>query len=951
MSQISVLLSINLLIFSIILGQSHQDYVSVLKTDRYILIGQSNGYLLGTDLFSCSDDEPLIRDYFKQIWYGDQYQLSEQYPGDFNLAPVISIGVTSNPKSQSIQTRMNASSIRNISTFCGAISAYRNEITTDPDFYSSSLNFNLLLGDVISTSVSAENYPVAPISKIRQTWPENIYSLSYWPESYHQNISEHAYSATLLSLTDTENDGTDQPLAIKFLQLAYAYNNPLLKDAAFFELLFINESAHDYFDVYVGINSTMDVGANSVTSASNSVENGVVDDFEILSYSGYHAVAYGGPILDSAQVGLVYSFAERNQGELIPLSGLSSILDSYWMYIDKYVDPDEYATEEESRLAREFALSRSDTFYHAIMSNDTSLLTGYELGKFEDLYGVIPEDFRFLPTASLYTSVSADLASFGPFEMSAGDTIRIPYALIFSKNAEDQSRKARSAFNFIVSGFNTDFAPPPPHVSCQATPEGIVVKWDTSSELPVDPITGYHDFEGYRVYRSSSPPYLGEWEGPLFEVDEINGVFGVTDYNPDINLGNETGLVYTFTDTTVLSGMTYWYYLEAYDRGVDPNNSELNPDGYIMVPSLASSVPQSTADAWVDSATFSQLPTNIRAPNLKFSRTRENIGNGIIQLENLSNSTLGDHHYHVELSDTSGEMTANIFSVQNDTLLIDSQVTDGKPGPWIDGWRMTINNFSEINEWPDSTRWLSGESNWEIYSEPYRRVSGERAGDFLMIFAEDTLLSSGKTGPWRVFNRRTGLQLDWNIFQNSFDDTTDEMINSWTDGDDLIIFDGGPAWITRLSSNPQVGLDSNGDTLYIDFAPQLGDTLLLATQRPWHSGESFRVETQAIVENISGDSGLASEVSVFPNPYIITSSWQDTREGVAFIGLEYGCRVRVFTQTGAIVWEYEHLNTLSDIAYWNLTNQQGMDVAYGLYLWHVETSGNKTQSGKLVVIR
>ena len=49
-------------------------------------------------------------------------------------------------------------------------------------------------------------------------------------------------------------------------------------------------------------------------------------------------------------------------------------------------------------------------------------------------------------------------------------------------------------------------APAPPiipEVQAVSSSEQIILMWDNKAESSIDPLTGYSDFEGYRIYRST----------------------------------------------------------------------------------------------------------------------------------------------------------------------------------------------------------------------------------------------------------------------------------------------------------------------------------------------------------------------------------------------------------------------------------------------------------------
>ena len=59
-------------------------------------------------------------------------------------------------------------------------------------------------------------------------------------------------------------------------------------------------------------------------------------------------------------------------------------------------------------------------------------------------------------------------------------------------------------FSWVVIYAGNAPAPPAiPEVQAVRSNEKIILIWDDAAESSIDPLTGYFDFEGYRIYRST----------------------------------------------------------------------------------------------------------------------------------------------------------------------------------------------------------------------------------------------------------------------------------------------------------------------------------------------------------------------------------------------------------------------------------------------------------------
>jgi len=136
---------------------------------------------------------------------------------------------------------------------------------------------------------------------------------------------------------------------------------------------------------------------------------------------------------------------------------------------------------------------------------------------------------------------------------------------------------------------NYQFPQPPdkPTLTAVAGDHQVILYWDRKAEASVDPVLLTHDFEGYKIYKSTEPTFAdiftitdgsGTAQGyvPLKQYDIVDGIVGYFHANPDlleaisaypIYLGNDTGLQHSYVDQDVENGRRYYYAVVAYDKG------------------------------------------------------------------------------------------------------------------------------------------------------------------------------------------------------------------------------------------------------------------------------------------------------------------------------------------------------------------------------------------------
>lgn len=109
--------------------------------------------------------------------------------------------------------------------------------------------------------------------------------------------------------------------------------------------------------------------------------------------------------------------------------------------------------------------------------------------------------------------------------------------------------------------------------------------------------------------------------------------------------------------------------------------------------------------------------------------------------------------------------------------------------------------------------------------------------------------------------------------------------------------------------------------------------------------------TATPVEPTAGPAANLERVIVVPNPFRAREQWdQDGLNEVHFINLPSRATIKIYTVAGDLVAQIEHDDTIRDFQRWNLRNQDGRDIASGIYMFRVETPEFSFQD-RFVVIR
>jgi hypothetical protein len=138
--------------------------------------------------------------------------------------------------------------------------------------------------------------------------------------------------------------------------------------------------------------------------------------------------------------------------------------------------------------------------------------------------------------------------STGPFDLEVGETVSFSFSIIFGQNLEDLKRNAKFGQIMYNSHYQGYTAPLTPEVLAKPGHNQIELYWDDSAELSKDVITGYTDFEGYKIYKSLDKGIT--WGSPEDEIRIENVGVGWQPY-AQFDLSFEADAAFPVTDTLV----------------------------------------------------------------------------------------------------------------------------------------------------------------------------------------------------------------------------------------------------------------------------------------------------------------------------------------------------------------------------------------------------------------
>ena len=155
------------------------------------------------------------------------------------------------------------------------------------------------------------------------------------------------------------------------------------------------------------------------------------------------------------------------------------------------------------------------------------------------------------------------------------------------------------------------------------------------------------------------------------------------------------------------------------------------------------------------------------------------------------------------------------------------------------------------------------------------------------------------------------------------------------------------------------------DNIPYQHSPSLGDTLKLFTTKPFSSADVYEFVSKGISFDKDELNYTSDKIKVVPNPYIVAASWEgqnpyaDGRgpRSIHFNHLPPSCRIKVFTLSGELIADLVHETSTDDGSYeWDMLTKENLDIAYGIYYYHVESLNDsefsfKPHLGKFAVIK
>lgn len=362
-----------------------------------------------------------------------------------------------------------------------------------------------------------------------------------------------------------------------------------------------------------------------------------------------------------------------------------------------------------------------------------------------------------------------------------------------------------------------------------------------------------------------------------------------------------------------------------------------------------------------------------------FSLHKKNLIPGSVAVASLDGSTDYDEGIHFEVTYDLGIISCisgalcdgKVYLVSYQYYpLYKSDFTEGEPlNPIIDGMQIMVYN-DRLALLEDSSGWVSGDCEYipkisvytggSLYPADFELIWGGSPGDSI---SRDEMF--GIAAPFNIWNISEDRETRFVIMDEDGD-------KEWDPEETIIILP------YETGTDPSFKISFNIDSLQIDTIfindttvvydttsvqiedVEKGDILKIQTAKPFSSNDVYSFVTTVSRIDESRVRQEMNRIAVVPNPYIVTASWErqhlyvsgrGTRK-IDFIHLPQKCKIKIYTLSGFFVDTINHESAKEDGSEsWDMLSKDGLEIAFGIYIYHVDAPGIGEKIGKFAIIK
>ncbi len=751
----------------------------------------------------------------------------------------------------------------------------------------------------------------------------------------------------------SDSNNSVSKLGIEIVQTGYAFGVNFAKNIIFFKFDVINIGTKNLSDLYFDYYADIDVGNVSGGTPEYADDRIGFDQDRGLVYFYDDGISDEWPGGKTGYFGIVYLETPKVNGVELGLTDMH-----YNLYDDDLdIDSVQYGI-----------MSSSESLYNSTLGSRY-----FHLGSNPNIHF---DDPSTIPASGLDILANA---SSGPYQLNPGDTLTFITAIVAGETLDELLNYTDQAHNTVNANFVLPEPPLRPTLSGSADNSKAVLYWNDAAESSIDKFSGNYDFEGYRLYRSND---LGKSWTKIADFDLINSI------------GSNTGLQYSYTDTTILNGFEYWYSLTSYDRGDEQIESLESPIGNnLEAENTVSITPRSSAIG----------RTPVSAENIQHIGT--GVSNFKLNVEPIDDESLDGNQYRIgfdytskkENGDLETHVTINVDdstltkpykygikflnSTSFDLLNLTTGETIGRSGiGYPNGGRsvqipddgLTI-VLSDDPSAPPEKRPEQGDLitiNYSAYavrnnldsvitSRPISLNQSQSTSDGILFKLQpsDIIQSVSRVGG------NDNINISFSVFDEDSIKSDIYLISTTGNGTDsnekgfLNLTVKNSASEIILSVDSLYSMDAfefEGITGNVEFnssnPPASGNIFSVETLKPVMPGiqdqYKFKVKGASFNQNIVSQN--MNKIKVVPNPYIVSSLYErefgelrrEPLRQIKFINLPSQCTIYIFTVDADLIKTLYH-NSQGGTETWDLRTEGGRELAPGIYIYVVESENSK----------
>ena len=479
------------------------------------------------------------------------------------------------------------------------------------------------------------------------------------------------------------------------------------------------------------------------------------------------------------------------------------------------------------------------------------------------------------------------------------------------------------------------------------------------------------------------------------------------------NLGSDTGISHVFVDENVMNGRTYYYGLVAYDYGAPNIGPGISPSENNVVVELNEAEEVRSVGKNVAIVTPFKNAAGYIPPDITINQSNTS-GGGVVTPSVLARSSIKkSHQYKVTFGiDTVANLpkydygliyTTNSITVtdknENAVVYQDSPekftgsnlINIDSLGYWtlktdapfdtdvFDGLQLNIDMPYETGTFDfANSGWVTGSGILRVV--PSIRESSYMPWDYDIIFSSNSTIYTTTTKSKSGFKDALDARISTNqiLLGQSFDFYVKNETLVKPDGNhvlmDMVVYDVNSNGVYDKYEDKVLvgGMNDNGrwagTVFVIDFNlassatyPRSDDIFRVKFSRPFWKDDfiEFTVNTY---EGINADSlsKTMDEIRVVPNPYVATNVMEpavsnqflNQRRQLMFTNIPAKAVLKIFTISGILIKEIKIKNSPErGIIHWDMLTKEGLEIAAGMYLYHVEAETGEEKIGKFAVIK